>query len=78
MGDFPVAACIAGANACPPEDCGGPWGYAALLEVLADPAHPEHAERLEWLGGGFDPAHFDRDAVNAAINPVLRKALKPK
>jgi hypothetical protein len=34
-------ACIAGKRNCPPEDCGGPWGYQHLLEVLADPAHPE-------------------------------------
>ena len=35
--------CIAGKRRCPPEDCGGPWGYRELLDVLADPAHPEHA-----------------------------------
>ena len=34
-------ACIAGKRNCPPEDCGGPWGYQDLLAVLADPAHPE-------------------------------------
>jgi hypothetical protein len=27
--------CVAGKGACPPEDCGGPWGYQHLLEVLA-------------------------------------------
>lgn len=59
--------CTGGALACPPEDCGGLWGYYDLLDILADPAHPEHEERLEWLGGPFDPDAFDRDAVNAAL-----------
>lgn len=65
--EAPVPHCIAGAQACPPEDCGGPWGYAHLLEVLADPGHPEHAEMLEWIGGPIDPAAFDLDAVNLAL-----------
>lgn len=51
--------CLAGARACPPEDCGGPHGYARLLEMLADPADPERAEMLAWLGGPFDPKAFD-------------------
>jgi hypothetical protein len=46
---------LVGARACPPEDCGGPWGYQHLLEVLADPAHEEHEGLLGWVGGGFDP-----------------------
>ena len=29
------------------------WGYAELLDVLADPAHPEQAAMLEWLGGAL-------------------------
>ena len=40
-------ACIAGKRNCPPEDCGGPWGYQDLLAVLADPTHPEYLERVE-------------------------------
>ena len=46
--------CTAGKGACPPEDCGGPWGYASLLEAIRDPSHPEHEEMTEWLGGEFD------------------------
>lgn len=54
-----VPACIGGRRACPPEDCGGTWGYRELLEILADPTHPEHEERLEWLGRTLDPDAFD-------------------
>src|SRR3954462_9598158 len=43
-------ACLAGKRNCPPEDCGGPWGYQDLLAALADPAHPEYLERVEWVG----------------------------
>jgi hypothetical protein len=50
---------IAGKRACPPEDCGGPWGYENLLEALADPKHPDHDDLKEWVGGDFDPEHFE-------------------
>lgn len=56
--------CVAGAGACPPEDCGGLWGYYHLLEVMANPKHAEHDELSEWVGGGFDPEAFDVEAVN--------------
>lgn len=56
--------CVGGRRACPPEDCGGPWGYADLLEILADPDHEEYQERLEWTGGQLDPAAFDQNEVN--------------
>jgi hypothetical protein len=54
-----VPACIGGRRACPPEDCGGPWGYEHLLEALADPTHPEHRDLTDWLGAPFDPEAFD-------------------
>src|SRR5262249_20826704 len=42
--------CTGGRRAGPPEDCGGIWGYDWLVAVLADPAHEEHGDRLDWLG----------------------------
>ncbi|MEX2660141.1 MAG: plasmid pRiA4b ORF-3 family protein [Acidimicrobiales bacterium] len=54
-----VPACVDGRRACPPEDCGGTWGYDDLLAILADPTHPEHDERVEWIGRPFDPELFD-------------------
>jgi len=69
-----VPLCIAGARACPPEDCGGIWGYANLLEAIADPSHPERAAMLEWLGDEFDPAHFSVEEVNAILAPKRGRA----
>jgi hypothetical protein len=54
-----VPSCTDGRRACPPEDCGGPWGYRELLEILGDPTHPEHDERREWIGRPLDPEAFD-------------------
>jgi hypothetical protein len=57
--------CLDGARACPPEDCGGVWGYQELLEIIGDPKHPERSERMEWLGENFDPDAFSVAEVNA-------------
>lgn len=65
-----VPRCLAGRRACPPEDCGGPWGYERLLEVLRDPGHEEHAWLSEWVGGPFDPARFDLAEANDALTTV--------
>jgi len=65
--------CLAGARACPPEDCGGASGFADLLEIVGDPTHEEHAGTMEWLGGSFDPAAFDPRRV-AFDNPKKRLA----
>ncbi len=55
--------CIAGRRACPPEDCGGPFGYAEFLEAIADPNHERHEELVGWVGGQFDPGAFRPEAV---------------
>ncbi len=60
--------CIKGKRACPPEDCGGIWGYEELLEALSDKKHPEHESMLEWLGGDFDPEYLDLDEINEQLS----------
>jgi hypothetical protein len=45
--------CVDGKRACPPEDCGGVWGYGKLLEVLSDPKNKEYKDTVEWLGQTF-------------------------
>ena len=59
--------CITGRRACPPDDCGGPWGYTALIDTLADPTHPEHETMLEWAPPDFNPAHFKPDETTHAM-----------
>ncbi len=51
--------CVEGERACPPEDVGGTSGYAGFLVSIADPDDDRHQERLEWIGGSFDPEDFD-------------------
>jgi hypothetical protein len=62
---YPI--CIGGANACPPEDCGGPWGYPDFIAAISDPKHPDHEDMVEWIGDDFDPTAFDIDAVNGNL-----------
>lgn len=59
--------CVAGANACPPEDCGGPHGYDELRRILADPSDPEHAAMRRWAGRQFDPTKFVLTTANRRV-----------
>jgi Plasmid pRiA4b ORF-3-like protein len=58
---------------CPPEDVGGPWGYREFLDAIANPDHEEHAERLERIGGSFDPTDPDTPALINAVE-ILAKS----
>ena len=65
---YPI--CLAGKRACPPEDCGGIWGYYQLLETVGNPDDPEHDELREWLGGDFDPEDLDLDEINQSLKRI--------
>jgi hypothetical protein len=64
--------CIKGKRACPPEDCGGIWGYEELLETISDANHPEHDDMQEWLGGDFNPEIFDIEGINEDLAEYWR------
>ena len=68
--DDVAPSCTAGARACPPEDCGGVWGYANLLKIISDSSHPEHDEMLEWLGDQFEPERFDVSEINSMLGKM--------
>lgn len=63
--NYPV--CIAGENACPPEDCGGPHGFENLKKVIAGKNSKEKDELLTWLGGFYNPNTFDPNFVNKLL-----------
>lgn len=65
---YPI--CLKGKRACPPEDCGGIWGYADLLEVLQNPEHPEYDEMSEWYEGDIDPDDFSVEEVNQRLRDL--------
>jgi hypothetical protein len=58
---------------CPPEDVGGPPGYAAFLMALADPAHEDHDHLRSWAGGAFDPDAPDLEAILAELDSLARE-----
>lgn len=68
--------CTGGARACPPEDCGGPHGYAHLLEVLATPKDEEHAAMKRWAPRGFAPEKFDAAAVNKKLATLSKRVAR--
>ncbi len=67
--------CIGGRGACPPEDCGGGFGYQELCEVLANPDAPEYEELAEWAAEVVDlpiDVHtFDVAAANNAVRGLV-------
>jgi hypothetical protein len=62
---YPI--CLAGEHACPPEDVGGPEGYAEFLAAIADPAHPRHLAMWDWAGRPFDSSEFDANRVTTLL-----------
>jgi len=71
--------CVAGKQCCPPEDCGGPRGFAELLNALRDANHPGHDEVCEWLGD-YVPESFSADEINRRLRrkkKLTRQKLGP-
>ena len=64
--------CISGKGLCPPEDCGGVYGYERLKALAAaDDLAPEDEEMFEWYGLDFecfDPEYFDLDEAKFAVS----------
>ncbi len=70
--------CLDGERACPPEDVGGPHGYANFLLALEDPSHPEHEEWRQWAADNFDPVAFDVGRVNSLLARYAPRRPRPQ
>jgi hypothetical protein len=70
---------IEASGRCPPEDVGGPWGYAEMLEAIKDPEHERHDEIREWVAQDFDPHLVNVDALANNVAALANKwARKPQ
>lgn len=63
--------CVKGAQACPPEDCGGIWGYTDMLEAIQNDKNAEGEDVLIKSDNDFNPDYFDIEAVNKALKHLL-------
>ena len=64
---------LRGARRTPPEDVGGPGGFAYFLAALADPKHRGHRDMTEWHEDPFDAEDIDEATVHRCM-AVLAKA----
>lgn len=64
--------CMEGARAAPPEDCGGPPGYADLLAAIRRPPSKRNEDERELVAwaGRYDPSAFDLKRTNARLGKL--------
>jgi hypothetical protein len=78
--DEPPAAvrCTGGRMACPPEDCGGIWGYTELAAWVrggcdpssVPPPFEDAGHARDWLPLHWHPDRFDVEEANTALTAV--------
>jgi hypothetical protein len=69
------ASCIDGKGACPPENCGGVWGYEEIKETFVrDPQGKKTMEYRQWFGlkddEFLDINIFSLDDANELVKKV--------
>jgi hypothetical protein len=64
---------IEASGRCPPEDVGGPFGYAEFLEAMRDPKHERHDEFADWIDeDDFDPTAADADRLSEHVAALAK------
>lgn len=62
--------CIAGERACPPEDVGGVYGFADLVDAISNPKASNGRELVKHFRR-FDPAQFDSEKATRRMRKGL-------
>ncbi len=68
----PLATCLAGKRAGPPEDCGSVPGYQTICALLANPKLHDPDGLRDWAGS-FDPEAFDLEWINAGLKGLVKR-----
>ena len=76
--DKPITLCLEGERSGPPEDVGGPWGYADFLGAIGDPDHEEHDHLVEWAGEYFHAEEFDLPETNVRLTNLTYRWRWPR
>lgn len=69
---------VKGEGECPPEDCGGVWGYANLLEIQSKKRKTkEEKEMLEWyyIDKDFNPNEYDLEDETEYMESVWEELM---
>ena len=78
----PLPRLASAAFICPPEDCGGPQGFANLVDVLSSPHDPEYPEMRGWMdemmGPDWMPGELDEAALESLVAAVARLRPRPR
>ena len=72
----PIIKLLKAQGECPPEDCGGVWGYAELLELNKKKRKTaDDKERLEWydIPKGFDPESCDLEWLQDDVESLWQE-----
>ncbi|NKX68243.1 plasmid pRiA4b ORF-3 family protein (plasmid) [Labrenzia sp. 5N] len=63
---------VGGNRNAPPEDCGGTPGFYDMLDALADPSHPNHADATEWADE-YNPVTIDELPIKYALLRIANR-----
>lgn len=70
-GGKPIVRLTGGANACPPDDCGGIWRYNHLVRLMQEkPGSRELREFYDWLGSKWDSGFFPLKEAAGAVDEM--------
>lgn len=67
---------LGGERRCPPEDCGGPFGYSEFLRKILSKKRTTREGALDWYGGAYSPDDIGERKVIAALGRIANGRAK--